>query len=841
MPSGLYCGEWPLPTCPGVALIPSLLFIPALIVPGEVPADQALRVAQPLPLPLDLRQTDPGLLVPSDGRDPAQAEAAREAWKACTGPVQNAQSVRLLLPRGPVRLPMLLAACQALKARNPACRIYVGFDPVAEPILDDLAWGAVEGGALLPADLGQAPDRWLELLQKAQVQFPGRPWTLWVDVDPGPRLAQILGDGGRLAVPAQGPAAELARAVPEGFLEVEGGLGDLTLRNAGTGQVLRWRFDDGRWNRADPFRKMHEVQVVDHSSYNVGALLARMRAVQLRDRARLRNSMALVEYAMHFQGERGSTDLSLIYRIFEKAGEPEEGLREAVRFNGVAAKLHGDVQLPIVEARATLATPVALTLTERYRYADGGAAGPGVRRILFQPVDPDPLLPQGELRVEEATGRILEERARRSGLPGVVRSEDRVMTYGEPKPGFWRVLASTSMERWMTGAEITQVRRTVTFSQFSLNDPDFEAARNRARAGDGNMIKQTLEGARYFTRQPDGSRKVQEHAPSGGKGIGGVLLMAPGADLPITPLAGLFLFDFNAFGRGIQYTLLTAGVFNDLNLTIPDIGAGIDAHSHATLSALGASERPVVHGQLQDRDGVQRRTQSLDLDISRDLGFGFRLSLAEALAYVQFSLPSQTAYRTPGFRNPPSGWNTFTQGQLIWQHAGFLARAYYGQGQRPEGVWGSPTTLQAIPDSGRYRRWGGALTYDVALGQGKWLQATLGGVSGSSFDRFQAQSFDGLVSGIKPHAVVADRITYGALRAVLATGPAGRLTVGLDHGLARTLDDQKTYGFTGLSIAGDVPGFWWFTTVRVQLGIGLQSDIPGLTAVTGMVSLVRII
>ena len=78
---------------------------------------------------------------------------------------------------------------------------------------------------------------------------------------------------------------------------------------------------------------------------------------------------------------------------------------------------------------------MALTLTERYRYEDGGPAGPGRRILRFRPVDKDPLLFEGELTVLEESGRIQEERSSRSNLPGIVRSETRTLTYGEPRPG----------------------------------------------------------------------------------------------------------------------------------------------------------------------------------------------------------------------------------------------------------------------------------------------------------------------------------------------------------------------------------------------------------------------
>ena len=818
------------------------MLLPAFSLVLAAAPDPPLQVAQPLPRLLDLRQADPALLLPRDSRDEPLAEAASRAWDTLAKPLLAAPSLRLRLPRGPLALPMLLAASQALKARNPACRLYVAFDPAGGALMDEEAWGAVEGGALGPEDLGADPARWRERLTAAQEQFPGRPWTLWVPADPGALAGVLLGDGGRLVVPPGGAAAALSGLVPSGFTEVEGGLGDLSLSPRQGGEARRWTFEGERWQPAEPVQDRHEIQVLAQASYDVGALLARMRATQTRDRAAVRTSMATMDYRMHLQGERGgSIDLGFEYLAFDKAGEPEEALREKLTYNGVAAKLHGDAQLPIVEARTSLAPPVALALTERYRYRDGGAAGPGQRLLRFEPVDQDPLLASGTLKIQETTGRILEERSQRTGLPGVVRSERRVLTYGEPGPGLWRVMGIESDERWLLGADVTQVRRQVDYRAFRINDPGFLAAREAARASDGSMIQQTPDGARYYTKQKDGTRKADAAPRSSGRAMAGVLIMDPNATFPILPLAGMLFYDLNAWGRGIQYSFLTAIVFNNLNLTVPDVAGGVALHTSATLSALGETLQPVVRGQLLDQDGVQLRSQNAEVDLSRDLGLGLRFTLSESVTSNLYSTPKDSRYVTAGFTHPASGLDAYSQGQLTWQRAGFQLRSYYGSGHRPDQPWGEAGALQAVPDQGRYQRWGGSAVYDVELKRGFWFQTTLGEATGRAFDRFQAISFDGLVSGIKPHSIVADQVDYGAVRLTLPTGPKLRLTLGLDHGLARSEDDQKRYGFTGLSVAGDLPGFGWFTAVNVRLGIGLQSDVPGVRSVNGMITFIRLL
>ena len=295
--------------------------IPCLVW-AALPAQPLLRVAAEPPATLDLRAAAAIDWLPRDGRDPAQAAASHRAWRERVAPYRDAGAVRILLPPGPDRLPVLLAAAQALRAQDPAATLYLGFDPQAEPVWDETAWGAVQGGALLPADLGPDPGRWRDRLMAAQNQFPGRPWTLWLPADPGPRLGELLGDGARLVVPAGGPAAVLAAQVTPDGTEVEGGAGDLTVRRPDGGAARRWTFRGGAWTPAPLPEGVQEVRVTAQAAYDVGALLARMRAAQWADQHRIRARTGRLAVDLHLQGEQGpGTDLGFRFRTFEAAGE----------------------------------------------------------------------------------------------------------------------------------------------------------------------------------------------------------------------------------------------------------------------------------------------------------------------------------------------------------------------------------------------------------------------------------------------------------------------------------------------------------------------------------------
>lgn len=817
---------------------PWLTVVPVLSL--TLAAQAPIEVALPLPELLDLRTANAAALVPKDARDPREVEAVRQAWQPWIEPVRHAPALRLLLPVDASRLPLLLAASQALKAQNPGQRLYLAYDPSAPSLWEEAAWGALDGGILSPEDLSGGSAQWRDLLAKAQEQLPGRPWTLWLPSDPGPQASLLMCDGGKLVVPPSGPAAALATAIPPGFTDVEGELGDLTLRHPTTGEARRWRFREQAWVSAELPRNRQEVAVVAEARYDVHALLARMRAAQLRDRTAIRSQSARLEVDLHIQGERGAgADIGFTFLSFDKAGESQEVLQQEVRFNGVKANLKGEMQLPVIEPQSTMAPPVALELTERFRYSDGGPAGPGQRLIRFEPVDRDPRLFEGELKVDEATGRILEERGTRSDLPGVVKSERRTLVYGPIAADHWGLLQASAYERWVTPGGISQVHRRMVYSDLKLNDPTFDTAREAARQSEGTMLKQTLDGVRYYTRQPDGTRQVESRMRLSGTGLGAVAILDSRMKPPILPAVGFAYVDFNAFDRGIQVNALTTLVFNTASVMVPNLPGGLDLSVQATAMLWPIPERPVVNGKLLDGEAVDRQFLHTAFTLGRDLGAGFRLEGSGVFDYNRFSETKDEDHETPGFEPPPSGWQRGWEGSLGWQFRGFQVKGRYAKGKRPDGEYGTAAAPQAIADGGRYHYWGGSLAFDHRFDVWQ-LHIEAGRIAGDGFDRFLQVGGEARVEGVNTAALPADRTDYGRLSIGLPANRFLRLTMSVDHARLRAIDNGETYGFTGLGIAGDIPGFGWFTTVRANLGVGLQSEIDGLRGVQGYVALLRV-
>ena len=129
-------------------------FLPVLSL--TLVAQAPLQVGLPLPELLDLRQAEAAVLG-AQGRPGSRPRWRPPAGPGCPGssPSRTFPALRLLLPRGEQRLPLLLAASQALKAQSPGQRLYLAFDAEAPALWAESAWGALDGGVVAPAGPGQ--------------------------------------------------------------------------------------------------------------------------------------------------------------------------------------------------------------------------------------------------------------------------------------------------------------------------------------------------------------------------------------------------------------------------------------------------------------------------------------------------------------------------------------------------------------------------------------------------------------------------------------------------------------------------------------------------------------
>lgn len=94
------------------------------------------------------------------------------------------------------------------------------------------------------------------------------------------------------------------------------------------------------------------------------------------------------------------------------------------------------------------------------RYRDGGPGPePGQRWVRFESRGGAEETCSGALLLELGTGRILLERSHRHNPVSMIRSESRIVHFGEVAPEQWQEVEIRSLERWVTTRGESMIQR----------------------------------------------------------------------------------------------------------------------------------------------------------------------------------------------------------------------------------------------------------------------------------------------------------------------------------------------------------------------------------------------
>ena len=125
--------------------------------------------------------------------------------------------------------------------------------------------------------------------------------------------------------------------------------------------------------------------------------------------------------------------------------------------------------------------------------------------IEFEPVGSGTALYRGTVWIDRATFARVRVQTVQSGLPAPVVSNDETQHYtpvatigGRPVFLFTRMSARQIL---MVAGRNVLVEKSVTFTNFQVNQRDFAAARDAARASNRVMYKETDQGLRHYVKE----------------------------------------------------------------------------------------------------------------------------------------------------------------------------------------------------------------------------------------------------------------------------------------------------------------------------------------------------
>ena len=490
---------------------------------------------------------------------------------------------------------------------------------------------------------------------------------------------------------------------------------------------------------------------------------------------------------------------------------------------------------PLLQPEKVLSLPLQLRFDEGYSYQLVGTETVDLVQcyvVRFVPVRKDSSLYRGTVWIDRRTFARIRVQAVQGGLAAPVVSNEETLRYRAVAIGNRPVFLFSGMNArqivLIAGRNLL-VEKSVEFSDFRVNDPDFERARASAREGDRVMYRETDRGLRYYVKE-NGRRVVSDRATTHAKAMAMGVTIDPSYSFPL-PMLGIDYLNFEFGSKDTQLALLFAGVLAAGNIQRPKLGSTkLDASLDFFAIAPPSSDR------IYEAAGEAEAERVLTWPLTTGANLGWQATPFQKLAtqyqfrfdgYVRdtttseaFIVPSSTVTQGIG-----GAWEYRRGGYSLVMNGTWFARAAWD-------AWGLPqTTAGSITPSGpattprTYAKYQAGLSRDFYFNPFQKIHLNASWFGGRDLDRFAKYQF-GLFDDTRIHGVPSSGVRYGEL--AMARGSYSlnifeqyRLDLFLDQAWGR--DDpgrgawQRISGF-GAGVNVRAP---WSTILRVDFGKSL--------------------
>jgi hypothetical protein len=599
----------------------------------------------------------------------------------------------------------------------------------------------------------------------------------------------------------------------------------------------------------------------------IDEIIARHQAAAARQAADVRTSIATGSLTLTFEAPGFVAPITITSQttIFEDKGPGTQGPRTQgprdqgqvdlqqrdIRVNGVLFKASGGVpRLPIIEPERAAAPPLAITLSDVYRYRLVGrepAGGRDAYVVAFEPRDRRAPLYEGRAWIDAATFGMVRVSAAQTGLKGPITASEQVDDFVADRPGAWRLARSNVRQTYEGAAVRTPIHRLLVIDRYEVNPPDFETRRAAAYTSPDVMLRDTPEGYRYIKaegkrQKAEGDTKTTEPTERVLAGradrirtLAFGVIIDPNISVPL-PFAGLSYVDFNLFGTGTQFSGFFGGSYGQVAFSAPSLrGTRWQLAGRAFGIASSYNDRAFERGREQYTLDIRQRPAQAAVWLLRPISARSAVRLEYDWDYTKFGAGDVT---DPAFAIPRNQNAHALRVGLDLQRAGWQASVWASAarrvGWRPWGL-AMPASAkasafaEATADESAahadYQRIGASLLRSQALSPRVTTRieaAVMAGRDLDRFSRFAFGTFDNRLHGYPSALVRYDH--GGVVRTALAWTAAKALRIDFFGDTAEVHDPGFGRGlrnYTGLGAAVEAPAPFG-TLVAVEWGFGVQ-------------------
>jgi hypothetical protein len=620
-----------------------------------------------------------------------------------------------------------------------------------------------------------------------------------------------------------------------------------------------------------------EVEVERTRSLTAEEIIARYQQVQQRQDDRLERWTAKGRIDFHFKlAQGGSTvDISIDSNYFWERGGQMEWEQTDYYVNGNRVRWKNIPELPLIQPEKVITLPLDLTLDKTYGYrlvGEDRVRGRDAYVLAFRPgADAEGVaLYQGRVWIDRESFQRLKVSLvqTRTGTPAVLSNEERDLFLPQPGPDgeYWMLSEIDGQQIWSAAGRNFVVQREVRFSEFDINPPvaEFEARRREAYASDNQMLRDTEGGFRYLQRESDGSRTLKEGVDTSQWFAAAGLFQDSSTD-NVTPLAGANYFNYDLWGKNIQFSALLAGAVNFVTASKPDlIGERVSGTLDAAVVGIKFNDKFFVGDEESRLERVEQRPQSVGLRLGVPFGAFVKLNLIADLTYRDYFLEDGSEDKIERLNTNSGtlfeyvlpedhletearveleysrrGWNVVVEGSRAhrsdWEAFGLFDVTsgtfleFDGTDPNDPASYGAAAPQEVNDDFTRFKA---SLFKEWFLPKFQKLRGEVNVLDGSDLDRFSRYEFsffgDDRLNGFSGSGVRFDNGVIGRLGYAFNLFEVIRLDAVVEA--ARVEDESLDLGeqeFTGFGLSGNFVGPWK-TVINVNWGIGLDSDIDGL-------------
>ncbi|HEX6572035.1 MAG TPA: hypothetical protein VF055_08415, partial [Steroidobacteraceae bacterium] len=507
-----------------------------------------------------------------------------------------------------------------------------------------------------------------------------------------------------------------------------------------------------------PERFAEGVSVSAKRTLTMPEVMARHQAAAARQAEATRERISTGTLSLTFEAPGFPAPVTITSRVvmFVEPGVVEIEQQD-IRVNGLAF-MGRTPRLPLIEPERVASIPLAIELTDVYRYELAGTDtvdGTACYVVRFEPAAAGRTLFRGTAWIAADDFGLVRVAATQVGLRGPIVSSDQRDSFARID-GVWLLRESRVNQLYEGAAHRTPIERVLTLERTEIDPVDFARRRASAYASPSVMVRDTPQGYRYLRRdhpeQPGAPGSVPtialEEPATRVRTLALGMIVDPNISQPL-PFAGLSYVDFDLFGTGTQFNGFFGGTFGQMAVSIPSVaGSRWQIAGRAFAIASSFNDRAFDRGAERYEENIRQRPAQASVWALRPLTPRVTLRVGYDLDYTSYARADTTA---PAFVVPASQTVHAARVAIEGQRHGWTASAWWAPAVRQHWrQWGEADGDHFDREHRDFQRYGASLARStvvtpalVARGEAAWV----GGHDLDRFSRYSFGSFDNRLRG----------------------------------------------------------------------------------------------